>query len=390
MKLKKLYKKTKAMASSAFASSSSVLGGQHVLTQKPTKASTSSGSSPDPRDPPQDSSEGTKQDSLEEWVDCGAGDDNDDEESPSTSQVKVDVRMEELLSLIGVGPLVREQFLSLSHHKTEKTQGGYTNSHGVRVWCTTYNVNGKIPTDEESAELSDWLLSGGDVDLYALGFQEVVPLTASNVLIASDAGANLAEWEARVDMALNGTTRQEADALVQNGATYSDLNLKGKGRRYLPVCAKSLVGVYLTIWVRTELLGAVHSKEDVSVSCGVMRLLGNKGGVGVRLRVWDTYISFLCVHLSSGETEQDKLRRHWDLGHIFSKSLIAQQPDASGQMAGHLNVLDSDYCFLLGDLNYRLECEEDRIHDAIRVSELRHTHTHTHTHFPASATGDDF
>ena len=57
-------------------------------------------------------------------------------------------------------------------------------------------------------------------------------------------------------------------------------------------------------------------------------------------------------------------------------------------MAGHLNVLDSDYCFLLGDLNYRLECEEDRIHDAIRVSELRHTHTHTH--FPASATGDDF
>ena len=57
-------------------------------------------------------------------------------------------------------------------------------------------MNGKIPPDEESAELSDWLLSGGDVDLYALGFQEVVPLTASNVLIASDAGANLAEWEA--------------------------------------------------------------------------------------------------------------------------------------------------------------------------------------------------
>ena len=112
MKLKKLYKKTKAMASSAFASSSSVLGGQHVLTQKPTKASTSSGSSPDPRDPPQDSSEGTKQDSLEEWVDCGgdeaAWDDAGENESANS---KVDVRMEQLLAQVGVGPLVREQFL---------------------------------------------------------------------------------------------------------------------------------------------------------------------------------------------------------------------------------------------------------------------------------------
>lgn len=171
MKLKKLYKKTKAMASSAFASSSSVLGGQHVLTQKPTKASTSSGSSPDPRDPPQDSSEGTKQDSLEEWVDCGAGDDNDDEESPSTSQVKVDVRMEELLSLIGVGPLVREQFLSLSHHKTEKTQGGYTNSHGVRVWCTTYNVNGKIPQMRRAMNYPIGCFRGATWTCMPLGFR---------------------------------------------------------------------------------------------------------------------------------------------------------------------------------------------------------------------------
>lgn len=365
-KAKKLYKKTKTFvqtqANSSSSSSSSIASRQSDAS-KP--GSSSAGA--EQRDPEKESPGGTSG-SEDDWVDCG-----DNKSSDASAMAKVDVRMEQLLAQIGVGPLVREQFLSLG----EEDRNRYTKERKLMCVCGTYNVNGKPPPTSEDEDGSrgfrKWLLSekakakkedaSVEVDIYAIGFQEVMPLTASNVL-ADNFSVNTAvlEWECKMDHVLNGATREESLRLFVNGETADDfVSSKSKERKYIRLVAKSLVGVYLTIWVKRSLVPHVEYKEVVCVSCGVMRVLGNKGGVSVRLRVWDTYLSFICVHLSSGESDQDRQRRYWDLGHIFQKSAVASHSEMEVY-----NILDSDFCFLFGDLNFRLNSEEDRVRAMIK------------------------
>lgn len=47
----------------------------------------------------------------------------------------------------------------------------------------TYNVNGRKPA--EGTELGAWLRAGEGADVVAVGFQEVVPLNAGNVMIGA-------------------------------------------------------------------------------------------------------------------------------------------------------------------------------------------------------------
>jgi phosphatidylinositol-bisphosphatase len=285
----------------------------------------------------------------EEWVDCA--------EESAEGEAKVDVRLEQLLT--GVGPLVREQFLN------SISSSEYTRKHKLMAIVGTFNVNGKTP--EEDTRVERWLLSETKVDIYVAGFQEIVPLTASNVLADNFAmQPALLQWETKLDRTLNGVSAEESEKMFLNGSV--DYASFGTKRQYVPLVAKSMVGIYLTVWVKTSLLPTITYKEVVSVSCGVMRVLGNKGSVGVRLRIYDTYLSFICVHLSSGESESDCARRYWDLGHIFQKStLMSSSANDHDQSAMEVyNILDSDYCFLFGDLNFRLNHEEDYIRGMIK------------------------
>jgi hypothetical protein len=54
--------------------------------------------------------------------------------------------------------------------------------HDIRVVCGTWNANGKnMPTLD--LDLTPWLAcGGGPADVYAVGAQEMVDLTAANVL----------------------------------------------------------------------------------------------------------------------------------------------------------------------------------------------------------------
>ena len=84
---------------------------------------------------------------------------------------------------------VREQFL-------QTPASEYTNYQGLRMMAGSYNVNGRAPPQD--ADLRDWLAIGLDKpDLVAVGFQELVPLSASNVVRVSPlkvVGTNNSWW----------------------------------------------------------------------------------------------------------------------------------------------------------------------------------------------------
>ncbi|XP_041022435.1 type I inositol polyphosphate 5-phosphatase 4-like isoform X1 [Juglans microcarpa x Juglans regia] len=69
-----------------------------------------------------------------------------------------------------------------------------TDVHNYRLFVATWNVAGKSPPNNLSLE--DWLHTSPPADIYVLGFQEIVPLNAGNVLGTED------NWPARKWLAL--------------------------------------------------------------------------------------------------------------------------------------------------------------------------------------------
>ncbi|XP_021907927.1 type I inositol polyphosphate 5-phosphatase 2-like isoform X1 [Carica papaya] len=91
--------------------------------------------------------------------------------------------------------------------KSETLRLQYIKTKEVRVTIGTWNVAGKIP--DEDIEIDDWLSTQEAADIYVIGFQEIVPLTAGNVLGAEDRGP-IPKWEAIIRRTLNKSLEPES------------------------------------------------------------------------------------------------------------------------------------------------------------------------------------
>jgi hypothetical protein len=92
--------------------------------------------------------------------------------------------------------------------KSETLRVQYINKKDVRVTISTWNVAGRSP--DEDIEIDDWLCSQEPADMYILGFQEVVPLSAGNVLGAED-NRPIPKWEALIRKTLNKSSEPESN-----------------------------------------------------------------------------------------------------------------------------------------------------------------------------------
>ncbi|MCD7447913.1 hypothetical protein HAX54_036281 [Datura stramonium] len=86
--------------------------------------------------------------------------------------------------------------------KSETLRVQYINTKEVRVTIGTWNVAGRLP--DEDLDIDEWLCMNEPADIYILGFQEVVPLNAGNVLGAENRRP-IPKWEAIIRRTLNRT-----------------------------------------------------------------------------------------------------------------------------------------------------------------------------------------
>ncbi|XP_071722356.1 LOW QUALITY PROTEIN: type I inositol polyphosphate 5-phosphatase 2-like [Rutidosis leptorrhynchoides] len=91
--------------------------------------------------------------------------------------------------------------------KSETLRVQYINTKDVRVTIGTWNVAGRSPSDD--TEIDDWICSQQPADMYILGFQEVVPLNAGNVLGAED-NRPISKWETLIRKTLNKSSESES------------------------------------------------------------------------------------------------------------------------------------------------------------------------------------
>lgn len=74
------------------------------------------------------------------------------------------------------------------------------NVHNYSIFAATWNVGGKSPSS--NMNLDDWLHAAPPADIYVLGFQEIVPLNAANILGAEDNGP-AKKWISLIRRTLN-------------------------------------------------------------------------------------------------------------------------------------------------------------------------------------------
>ncbi|XP_059299050.1 type I inositol polyphosphate 5-phosphatase 4 [Lycium ferocissimum] len=332
-----------------------------------------------------------------------------------------------------------------------------TDVNNYRVFVATWNVAGKSPPSNLS--LDDWLHTSPPADIYVLGFQEIVPLNAGNVLGTEDNGP-ARKWLALIRKTLNslpgtsggyrtpspvpnpvveldadfeGSIREEVapsnffhrrsfqtlsrsmravesemsmpreaqldrrfsvcdrgvfggrpsdyDPYAQWGGSSDDENENGPDdspvtthyspisysgsisledrdrqpsqSRYCLVASKQMVGIFLTIWIRSDLRDDVRNLKVSCVGRGLMGYLGNKGSISVSMSLHQTSFCFICSHLTSGQKEGDELRRNSDVLEILKKTRFPRV-HGIGDDNSPQTILEHDRIIWLGDLNYRI------------------------------------
>ncbi|KAF3330646.1 type I inositol 1,4,5-trisphosphate 5-phosphatase CVP2 [Carex littledalei] len=332
-------------------------------------------------------------------------------------------------------------------------------TEAFRVFVATWNVGGKTPTMD--LNLNDFLPENDHSDIYVLGFQEIVPLNAGNVLVMED-HEPASIWLALINQALNNSLQDEpnndnfqfptshsrnssqdtksasnyssshhpktssgGNSLIFQGpslksfskafmaqdrkhlktcncpvemtrksyrdACFAPFSCKhskkqetvssdeeeeeeeegddemasctvdGMGymatpvnqRKYDLVACKKLVGIFVSVWARKELVQHIGHLRVSCVSRGLMGYLGNKGCISVSMSLHQTTFCFICSHLASGEKEGDELKRNYDVIEILKNTQFQRICRRSGRKIPE-RITDHERIIWLGDLNYRI------------------------------------
>ncbi|XP_017880386.1 synaptojanin-1 isoform X1 [Ceratina calcarata] len=230
-----------------------------------------------------------------------------------------------------------------------KRYNEYVTTMNLRVSVGTYNVNGGKHFRSvvyKDVSLADWLLDAHQssrslvsveydnvpVDIFAIGFEEIVDLNASNIMAASTDNAK--SWAEELQKVLSRDTE------------------------YVLVTYQQLVGVCLYLFIRP-----IHAPylRDVAVDCvktGLGGATGNKGAAAIRCVLYSTSFCFVCAHFAAGQNQVNE--RNADYAEITRKIAFP--------MGRTLNT--HDYVFWCGDFNYRVDMDKDEMKEMIKRDEF--------------------
>ncbi|GLU11190.1 hypothetical protein SLE2022_279500 [Rubroshorea leprosula] len=264
-----------------------------------------------------------------------------------------------------------------------------TSTKELRIFVGTWNVAGRSPVGSLAVDLDKWLNLREAADIYVLGFQEIVPLKTRTVIGAEDP-TEATNWNLLIGKTLNNrfgspwltpllnpisshnyhyaSTPDCQRRMSFSGTFRTPMRERSRKQLQLPqytgseyqlVATKKMVGVYISVWMKTELLRkcCVSNVKVCLVACGIMGYLGNKGSVSVSMIIEGTSFCFIAAHLASGEKKGDEGRRNHQVTEIFRRTLFPRSSEDDNK-SHPLTILGHDQIFWLGDLNYRLYLED--------------------------------
>ncbi|KAG9457688.1 hypothetical protein H6P81_002196 [Aristolochia fimbriata] len=245
-------------------------------------------------------------------------------------------------------------------------------AHKYKLFVSTWNVGGVAPSDD--LNLEGWLdTDNNPCDIYVLGFQETVPLSAGNVL-GSENNKIAMKWNTLIRAALNKTRKtwkksHESSKVGEKQKVYPVKDGDSKTvlvpQDFKCIISKQMVGIFITVWVRGDLRRFVRHPSVSCVGCGIMGCLGNKGSVSIRFRLHETSFCFVCSHLASGGKTGDEVHRNSDAADILARTSFPRGPSLDLPR----KILDHDRVIWFGDLNYRISMPAATTRSLVEKSE---------------------
>ena len=222
-----------------------------------------------------------------------------------------------------------QSFLNKELKNQEKL---FTELDFLKINVSTWNLAGSIPVND--TDISKWLFPFEQnylPDMFVIGFQEIVPLTAKNIMQNKNLN-QVAYWEKTIQQCLDENTKFFQDT-----------------EHYVRVADEKLVGVHIALYIKKCLR---RHLKDIAVSKIKLGLgsIGNKGSCAVRFRYKDSTLAFACCHLESGHSiEVEKLRRN-QLEQVIRTSFINERGTNMFKYSWRYH----DIKVIFGDLNFRL------------------------------------
>ncbi|KAK3130458.1 hypothetical protein QOZ80_6BG0493710 [Eleusine coracana subsp. coracana] len=225
----------------------------------------------------------------------------------------------------------------------------YTRMEKINIMVGSWNVaQGKASAES----LRTWLGSvSSDVGLVVVGLQEVemgagfLAISAAKETVGLEGSANGQWWIDNIGKALD------------------------EGTSFVRVGSRQLAALLIAAWARKSLKPYVGDVDAAAVPCGLGRAIGNKGGVGLRIRVYDRKMCFVSNHFAAHLEAVS--RRNADFDHIY-RTMAFNKPHGSTASATSVqlhrtvnvngnqveevrpDLAEADMVVFLGDFNYRL------------------------------------
>ncbi|KAJ8470275.1 hypothetical protein OPV22_024618 [Ensete ventricosum] len=236
---------------------------------------------------------------------------------------------------------------------------GQTDTLKYKVFVGTWNLGGSSPSDD--LNLEDWLdTDRSSYDIYVLGFQEIVPLSARNVLGLEKSKIST-KWNSLIGTTLNKSLPDHQVYHAEEGG-YRRVS---SGRKFRCIMSKQMVGIFVSLWVRDDLSNYIRYPSVSCIGCGIMGCLRNKGSVSLRFCLHETSFCFVCCHLASGGKQGDEMHRNADFMDILSRTCFR----SGSSVDLPKKILDHDRVVLFGDLNYRISMTDGKTRSLVEQKE---------------------
>ncbi|XP_074989202.1 synaptojanin-1 isoform X3 [Caretta caretta] len=221
----------------------------------------------------------------------------------------------------------------------------YSKPKKIRVCVGTWNVNGGKQFRSiafKNQTLTDWLLDAPKlagihefqdrrskpIDIFAIGFEEMVELNAGNIVNASTTNQKL--WAAELQKTIS------------------------RDYKYVLLASEQLVGVCLFVFIRPQHAPFIRDVAVDTVKTGMGGATGNKGAVAIRMLFHTSSLCFVCSHFAAGQSQVKE--RNEDYIEIARKLSFPM---------GRL-LFSHDYIFWCGDFNYRIDLPNEEVKELIR------------------------
>ncbi|KAI8878510.1 DNase I-like protein [Backusella circina FSU 941] len=249
-----------------------------------------------------------------------------------------------------------------------KRQNEYCTYRENNIMICSWNIDANKPEKlvDEHEQIREWLKGMDDPNIIVIGIQEIIDLESKKQTARSFFAGRKKGDTPEADEGLTRRYKLWHDYLVRC------VNENFGDNVYYVIKTDQLVGLFSCIFVRTKDKDRISAIDSTSVKTGLKvmnkSIHGNKGAIAIRLIYDDSSLCFINCHLAAGQSHVKQ--RNADVEMILHS---ANYPYLDNQMnifshgGDGTMILDHEFCFLSGDLNYRIDASRRYVIDKLIV-----------------------